>query len=142
MGGTGSRTIDRLVAATNDHDAGAMVACFHEDYRSEQPLHPQAGFSGREQVGRNWSLMFDEVPDLRFDVLRSAVAGAEVWMEARVHGHKVDGSPFEYCGMAVWGLQDDRVAWARLYFEPVETGGPAIDERVRQVLGSDPDEAG
>src|SRR5205814_2272684 len=68
---------------------------------------------GREQVAQNWSLMFAEVPDLKLDVLRAAVAGDEVWTEIRVHGQKVDGRSFEYRGMAVWGLRDDLIAWAR-----------------------------
>jgi ketosteroid isomerase-like protein len=138
MEGTGSPAVDRLVVATNAHDVDAMLACLHDDYRSEQPLHPEAGFSGREQVGRNWSLMFAEVPDLRFDVLRSATAGDEVWTEIRVHGRKADGDPFEYRGMTVWGVRDDRVAWARFYFEPVEVGGGGIQERMQRVLGTDP----
>ncbi len=137
MAGTGSPTVDRLVEATNDHDADAMMECLHEDYRSEQPLHPQAGFSGREQVGKNWSRMFEEVPDLRFDVLRSAIAGDEVWTEIHVHGHKADGGPFEYRGMAVWAVRDDRIAWGRLYFETVEVGGAGIDERIQGVLRAD-----
>jgi ketosteroid isomerase-like protein len=134
---TGSRVVDRLIAATNEHDVEAMMECLHQDYRSEQPLHPDAAFSGREQVGRNWSSMFQEVPDLEFDVLRSAIAGDEVWTELRAHGRKADGDPFEYRGITVWGIRDDRIAWARLYFETVDVGGPGIDERMRQVLGSD-----
>jgi limonene-1,2-epoxide hydrolase len=136
--GTGSAVVDRLIEATNSHDVDAMMECFHQDYRSEQPLHPDAGFSGREQVGKNWSLMFETVPDLRLDVLRSAIAGAEVWTELRVHGRKVEGGPFEYRGMTVWGVRDERIAWARLYFEPVEVGGTGIDDRMQHVLGRDP----
>ena len=44
---TGSSTVDRLIAATNAHDVDAVMECFHHDYRSEQPLHPEAG-GGRE----------------------------------------------------------------------------------------------
>ena len=137
MIGTGFPVVDRLVEATNEHDTDGMMECLHPDYRSEQPLHPEAGFTGRQQVGTNWSLMFDEVPDLRLDVERSAIAGDEVWTEIRVHGRKRDGSGFEYRGMAVWGVRDDRIAWARLYFEPVEVGGADINERMRQVLRED-----
>ena len=137
MAGTGSPVVDRLVAAANAHDVDAMLACFHEDYRSEQPLHPNAGFTGRDQVASNWSLLFAQVPDLRFDILRSATAGTEVWTEIRVHGQKTDGGAFEYRGMTVWSLRDDLIAWARFYFEPVEVGGPGIGERMQQVLGKD-----
>jgi hypothetical protein len=47
----------------------------------------------------------------------------------------VDSSPFEYRGVTVWGVRQDRIAWARLYFETVEVGGPGIDELMQQVLG-------
>ena len=134
---TDSRAVDRLIEATNGHDVDAMMECFRQDYRSEQPLHPEAGFSGREQVGENWALMFEEVPDLRLDLLRSAIAGDEVWTELRVHGRKVDGNSFEYRGMTVWGVRDELIAWARFYFEPVEVGGQDIDDRMRHVLGRD-----
>jgi hypothetical protein len=82
--------------------------------------------------------MFAQVPDLRFDVLRAAVAGDEVWTEIRVHGQTVDGSSFECRGMAVWDQRDDLIAWARLYFEPVDVGGPGIDERMQHVLDRGP----
>jgi ketosteroid isomerase-like protein len=137
MGPTGSHPVDRLIEATNKHDTDAMMDCLHQDYRSEQPLHPEAAFSGREQVGKNWSLMFDEVPNLTMDVLRSATAGDEVWTELRVHGQKTDGSPFEYRGITVWGVRDDRIAWGRLFFETVEAEGVDIDQRLQQVLGKD-----
>jgi len=129
--------MDRLIEAVNAHDPTAMMACLHDDYRSEQPLHPEAAFTGSRQVAVNWSQMFERVPDLIFDVLRSAVAGDEVWTEVRVHGHRTEGDPFEYRGMAVWGVRDDRISWGRLYFEVVETGGAAIDERMEQVLDDD-----
>jgi hypothetical protein len=93
--------IERLVRAINDHDVGAMIACLQLDYRSEQPLHPAAGFSGRDQVSTNWTLTFEEVPDLQLEVLRSAVAGTEVWTELRVHGRKLDATPFEYRGVTI-----------------------------------------
>ncbi len=41
--------------------------------------------------------------------------------------------------MTVWGVHNELIAWARLYFETVEVGGPGIDERMRHVLGGDRD---
>jgi hypothetical protein len=32
--------MDRLTAAQNAHNLEGMLACFHEDYRSEQPQFP------------------------------------------------------------------------------------------------------
>lgn len=134
---TGSEVVDRMLRATNEHDLDGMVRSFREDYRSEQPLHPEAGFGGREQVRKNWGQMFDEVPDLRCEIVRATTSNDEVWTELRVHGNKRDGSAFEYRGMVVWGVHDDLIAWARLYFEPVEAGGPGIDDRMRHVLGKE-----
>lgn len=35
--------IDALVRAVNEHDLEAVVACFHEDYVNETPVHPLRG---------------------------------------------------------------------------------------------------
>ena len=38
-------------------------------------------------------------------------------------------------GVLVGGIQDGRLAWARLYIEPVESGGEGIDAVVREMSG-------
>jgi hypothetical protein len=43
--------IYRLTAAQNAHDLEAMLACFHEDYESEQPMFPARAFRGIDQAG-------------------------------------------------------------------------------------------
>jgi hypothetical protein len=124
-----------VAAAMNAHDLDAMVALFAPDYRSEQPLHPARGFDGREQVRTNYGVLFGEIPDFRADVLRHATIGDEVWSEWRMHGTKsADGSPFEYRGMSVWGVREGLIAWARLYFEPVEQAGEGIDAATRGLV--------
>lgn len=53
----GGAVSERLMQAMNAHDLDAEVACFRDDYRSEQPAHPARTFTGREQVrqtGRNY----------------------------------------------------------------------------------------
>lgn len=86
---TGSPTVDRLIDATNDHDVDAMMNCFHQDYRSEQPLHPEAGFGGRDQVGKNWSLMFagsgpqGRCPSLGHRGRRGVDGASRPWAEDR-----------------------------------------------------------
>ena len=57
--------VDRLNAALNAHDLEAFLACFHEDYGSDQPAHPERAFQGREQVRTNWAAVFEGVPDFR-----------------------------------------------------------------------------
>jgi len=39
-------------------------------------------------------------------------------------------------GGTVIGVRDDKVAWARLYMEPVEQGGADIDAAVRELYRS------
>ncbi len=112
--------IVRLTRAMNQHDVDKMIECVHEDYASEQPLHPEWNFTGREQMRKNWSGIFAEVPDLKAELLRSTWAGDEVWTEWLMHGTSTDGSPFEYRGTAIWGLRGDRIAWGRLYFGVVQ----------------------
>ena len=63
--------LERLHAAMNTHDLEAFLACFDPQYRSEQPAHPVRGFGGREQVEKNWSAMFEGLPDFHADLLAS-----------------------------------------------------------------------
>jgi ketosteroid isomerase-like protein len=58
----GGAVSERLVQAMNAHDLDAQVACFREDYRSEQPAHPARTFTGREQVRQNWSKLLRVQP--------------------------------------------------------------------------------
>src|SRR3954453_13228354 len=113
--------IDRLTAAQNAHDAEAMVACFHEDYRSEQPLFPARSFVGIDQVRANWSTLLDAVPDFHAELLRTAAEGDVVFLEVHWTGTKADGAPLDERGVPVLGIRDGRVAWGRLY---VDEGGP------------------
>jgi ketosteroid isomerase-like protein len=128
--------LERLRAVLAAHDAAAMAALFTEDYASEQPLHPNRGFGGRDQVAANWTAMFSGIPDFEAELLGSATAGDEVWSEWRWHGTYRDGSPFQMRGVTIMRLRGDRIAAARLYMEPVEEGGAAIDEAVRRQARS------
>ena len=78
--------MERLRAAMNEHDLDALLACLSADYRSEQPVHPQRGFSGREQVKKNWSAMFEGIPDFHAELLSTATEGDTVWAEWRWTG--------------------------------------------------------
>ena len=119
--------IDRLAAAQNAHDLEGMLACFHEDYRSEQPLHPARAFQGIDQVRANWSASLGAIPDFRAELLRSAVDGGTIFVEVRWTGTKADGTPLDERGVMVMGISDDRIAWGRLYVDEVEREGAAID---------------
>ena|SRR5690348_14519796 len=121
---------DQLAAALNAHDLDAFVALFAEDYDSQQPAHPDRAFTGSAQVRENWSAMFAGIPDFRAELVATAAEGDTVWSEWRWHGTGV-----EIAGVIVLGLRDDRIAWARLYVEPVEVAGAGIEAAVQELSG-------
>jgi ketosteroid isomerase-like protein len=126
-----------LVEAMNARDINAFVSLFAPDYDSRQPVHPDRAFVGRDQVRANWSAVFAGVPDFRADLIATAVEADTLWSEWRWRGTQEDGSPLDMAGVIVGGVQDGRLAWARLYVEPVESGGAGIDAAVRAMSGRD-----
>jgi len=123
--------VDRLKQATNDHDLDALVECFAPDYRNETPAHPERGFTGREQVAKNWTQIFAAIPDVRAEVLRCAVDGDTVWSEWEHRGTRPDGTAHIMRGVVIFGIVDGLASWARFYLEPVQDGGGSVDDAVR-----------
>src|SRR5437588_12292788 len=111
--------IERLQQAINLHDLDALAACFHPDFRSEQPIHPDRAFRGREQMRKNWAQIFSMVPDIAADVLRTAVDGNTIWTEWDLHGTSVRGTPAHTAMVTIAGVEDGQIVWMRLYLEPV-----------------------
>jgi ketosteroid isomerase-like protein len=133
----GGLVVGRVAAAMNAHDIDALVACFEEDYRSDQPAHPDRSFRGRDQVRENWSAVFAGVPDFAAELVRAAADGDVEWSEWRWRGTQADGTPLDMTGVIVAGVRAGRIAWARLYVEPVESGGPGIRAAVRDMAGDE-----
>ena len=128
----------RILAALNAHDLDAFVACFAPGYRSEQPAHPARAFIGSDQVRRNWAGVFSGVPDFHAELLtEAALENVEVG-EWRWTGHHTDGSAFAMAGVIVVGVEADEIVWGRLYMEPVEEAGVALDEMVERVYKPPP----
>lgn len=125
----------QLRDAMNAHDLEAFLACFHDDYRSEQPAHPGRGFGGREQVRANWSAIFQGVPDFTAELLSHGEDEGHDWSEWRWTGTRRDGTPLDMAGVIVCGVRDGRIAWGRLYIEPVETVEEDIDTAVSRMAG-------
>jgi ketosteroid isomerase-like protein len=128
--------VDRLRQATNDHDLDALVACFAPDYRNETPAHPERGFTGREQVRKNWTQIFAAIPDVSTEVVRCAVDGDTVWSEWEHRGTRPDGTPHVMRGVVIFGVADGLASWARFYLEPVQEGGGGVDEAVRRHVSA------
>ena len=126
-----------LAEAMNAHDIDAFVSLFAPDYDSRQPAHPDRAFVGRDQVRANWSAVFSGVPDFRAELVATAVEGDTLWTEWRWSGTHEGGSRLDMAGVIVFGVRAGKFAWARLYVEPIESGGDGIDAAVREMSGSD-----
>ena len=131
-----TRVLERLLAAMNAHDLEAMVSCFARDYVNETPVHPQRGFQGNEQVRKNWTQIFANVPDLRARVPRRAVDGDTLWTEWEQSGTRRDGTAFVMRGVVILGVEGNAITSARFYLEPVEETSSDVNAHVRHVVGA------
>jgi len=131
----GAEVLERLLRALNEHDLEGMVACFANDYVNETPVHPLRGFSGNEQVRRNWAQIFAGVPDLRALLPRQFVDGDTAWTEWEMSGTRADGFAFLMRGVVIFRIADDAIASARFYLEPVEETSGDVDVHTIRVAG-------
>lgn len=114
--------LEQMRAALDAHDLDAFVEFFREDYVGERPRHPGAKISSREDVRANWAEVISDVPDLRVEVPAAVQDGDRIWSEWRAYGTARSGAMLELRGVIIFGLQGDKVAWSRMYMEPVEPG--------------------
>ena len=129
--------MERLRAAMNQHDLEAFLACLSADYRSEQPVHPQRGFAGREQVEKNWSAMFEGIPDFHAELLSTATEGDTVWAEWRWAGTRANEAPLDMRGVTLFEIKNGQIVSGRLYMEEVEEAGADVGETVRRLAQGD-----
>lgn len=130
--------IERLTAALNTGDLDALVACFTSAYRNETPAHPSRGFVGSDQVRRNWTQIFSSVRDLRAAIVRQTGDADAAWVEWDWTGSRGDGLPLAMRGVTILGLEDDRIAWARFYMEPVDPESVDVATAVDRTVGRTP----
>jgi ketosteroid isomerase-like protein len=125
--------IERLHIAQNQHDLEAFLDCLAPEYESEQPVHPDRAFQGREQVRKNWSALFTSLPDFHSELLRATNDGDAWWAEWHWWGTRADGTQLDMRGVTIFGVRDDLIAWGRLYMESVEEAGAGIDAQVQRM---------
>jgi limonene-1,2-epoxide hydrolase len=125
--------VERLHRVMNHHDLEAFLACFDRDYRSEQPAHPNRGFGGREQVEKNWSALFEGIPDFHAELLATAADGDTLWSEWRWTGTRANEAPLDVRGVTLFEIKNGRIVSGRLYMEEVEEASADIDETVRRL---------
>jgi hypothetical protein len=116
------------------------MECFDDDYNSEQPVHPDRTFTGQEQVRKNWSSNFDEMPDFSAQLLRYSISNNSFWAEWEWQGTRQDKSRLIMRGVTIMGVEAGKIKWGRLFMEPVDLSGKGIEATVREVMqGKKPD---
>jgi len=133
-----TEVVDRLTAAMNAHDLGAVAGLIHEDYRSEQPVHPGRAFTGRAQMLANWEAMLAGIPDFRAEICRSVQDGDTTWTEWRWSGTRSDGKAFEMRGVTLFKVTGGQVVAGRLYLEDIERDVVGIEQTVEDLSGRRP----
>ena len=124
--------VERWTQAITAHDLEAAVACFAPDYRDEAPARRGESAVGRDQVRLHFAALFQDIPDLRADLLDAVTQGDTVWMEWRMSGTRRDGTPMEFVGVNIFSVRDQQFAWGRIYTELVRnTGG--IDAQIQRM---------
>ena len=99
----------KLKDALNAHDIEAFVACFDEKYYSEQPVHPDRTFQGREEVRRNWASNFDEMPDFSAQLIRDVTNHDSISTEWEWQGTRRDNSKLFMRGVMIIRVQKARL---------------------------------
>ena len=113
--------LHRMVNAINNHDLSALVSCFHSDYQSIQPVHPERSFQGLTRVAENWRWVFERYSDFRVQVLDFAVRDETIWSEWLWEGTDPDEVEVRVRGVMILTIEDDRARVGRLYLEPVRS---------------------
>jgi ketosteroid isomerase-like protein len=112
--------VSRLERAMSSGDADKVAACFAVDFTVMTPLHPSRGFTGNEQVRKNWAGIFAQVPDHRGRLLRwSRGADGSIWTEWSMTGTTVAGTPYRAGGPAILTIRHGVIAAARFYLDQV-----------------------
>ena len=128
----------KLRDAFNAHDINSILECFDEKYSSEQPIHPNRRFQGKDQVEKNWASNFSEMPDFSVKLLRYAFNKDEIWAEWEWQGTRQNKSRLFMRGVIIFGVENGKIISARLYIEPVEIVGKGIDGSVEEVMHGRP----
>lgn len=123
----------RVRDAISKHDLDALASCFDPNYQSDFPVHPDRAFRGHAQMRKNWSQIFGAVPNIEATLLNCTSEGDTVWAEWDWRGVRADGSKHVMRGVTVSGVKEDRIAWVRLYMEPVQEGA-GTDAAIKQNL--------
>jgi SnoaL-like domain len=117
-----------FVQAMNNRDLGAVAVAFHPDFEMVVPQHPARGFKGRKQEVRNMEHLLQTYPDGRINLLRMIETPRETWAETTFSAPELEIAPDVIFDV---DPEADTIRGGRFYSEPVDRGGPEINEWMR-----------
>ena len=127
--------VERWLGAMTAHDLEAAVACFAPDYHDEAPARRGEFVDGNQKVRENFAELFQGIPDVCAELLRTVTDDDSVWLEWRMHGTRRDGTPMEFAGVNIFGVRDDQFVWGRIYTELVRDSGGITAQIERMTRG-------
>lgn len=119
--------IERLQKAMNDHDVDELLACFDPLYYTEQPLHPDRAYRGRDRLLEEWSATFSRIPDFKTKILGCLADRDTAWVEWQWSGTLADKTKLDMRGVIINRVRENRIVWGRVYMEPVQKPGGGIE---------------
>lgn len=128
--------VDNLVSAVNGRDIDRLVDCFADGYVNLTPAHPARGFTGRQQVRRNWSAIFGAVSDITATVVAQAVDGETIWTEWTMDGTRRDGAEHHMRGVVIFTVAGNQATTAHFYLEPLDTSTSDADSAVATLTNT------
>jgi ketosteroid isomerase-like protein len=78
--------------------------------------------------------MIANVPDLRAELVGTAVDGDTVWGEWRIYGTRRDGELLDLRGVVISKVEDGRVSSSRRYLAPIDPGLQTVDDFFRGLV--------
>ena len=115
----------RFVEAVNNGDIDELAASIHPDFEMVVPQHPARGFKGKDQEVKNMRYLMTKFPEGRIEVQRMVETSSEVWIE-----NSYVSSELQMAAVVIFEIDQETntIRSGRYYSEPVDRGGPAIDE--------------
>jgi hypothetical protein len=115
------RILQQMVSAINHKDLDSLVGCFHPDYESVQPVHPERSFRGRHRLAENWGWVFERFDEFSATVLDFAVRENVIWTEWVWEANSPDADSVVVRGVMIFTVSEGCFRTGRLYLEPIRS---------------------
>ena len=105
----------RVQQMWNARDLEGLLACFHSDYESVHPCHPERNFKGLVALRARWGATFATLPDFQAGLGRCAAMGHTAWTEWCWQGTHASGAVYESAGVMIFEIVEDLIVSAHVY---------------------------